>query len=195
MWRRKSKFTIWKSGNIIHQIYRYRKKFISINTKKTFDKIQHLYWKSLASKKKKQAKRNINNFIGNYERKYSFHKIEIKKRYFLTLSFIIKLEVWDCIKAAAAPKLHQSCLTLCNPIDSSPPGSSIFGIHQARTLEWVAISFSSAWKWKMRVKLLSRVRLFDPMDCSLPGSSNHGISKARVLEWVVIAFSHIKANN
>ena len=50
--------------------------------------------------------------------------------------------------AAAAAKLLQLCLTLCNPIDGSPPGSPVPGILQARTLEWVAISFSSAWKWK-----------------------------------------------
>ena len=55
--------------------------------------------------------------------------------------------------------LRQSCLTLCDPIDSSPPGSSITGILQARTLEWVAISFSSTWKWKMKVKSLSHIRL------------------------------------
>ena len=60
--------------------------------------------------------------------------------------------------AAAAAKLLQSCPTLCNPIDNSPPGSSVPGILQARTLEWVAISFSNAWKWKVQVKLLSRVR-------------------------------------
>ena len=53
----------------------------------------------------------------------------------------------------------QSCPTLCNPIDSSPPGSPVPGVLQARTLEWVAISFSSAWKWKVNVKLLSCVRL------------------------------------
>ena len=53
----------------------------------------------------------------------------------------------------------QSCPTLCDPRDGSPPGSSIPGILQARTLEWVAISFSNAWKWKAKVKLLSRVRL------------------------------------
>ena len=58
----------------------------------------------------------------------------------------------------AAAKSLQSCLTLCNPIDGSPLGSSVSGILQARTLEWVAISFSSAWKWKVKVKLLSRVR-------------------------------------
>ena len=61
--------------------------------------------------------------------------------------------------AAAAAKSLQSCLTLCDPIDSSPPGSPIPGILQARTLEWGAISFSNAWKWKVKVKLLSRVRL------------------------------------
>ena len=61
--------------------------------------------------------------------------------------------------AAAAAKSLQSCPTLCNATDGSPPGSPVPGILQARTLEWVAISFSSAWKWKVKVKLLSRVRL------------------------------------
>ena len=60
---------------------------------------------------------------------------------------------------AAAAKSLQSCPTLCNPIDGSPPGSPVPGILQARTLEWVVISFSNAWKWKVRVKLLSRVQL------------------------------------
>ena len=58
-----------------------------------------------------------------------------------------------------AAKSLQSCLTLWDPIDSSPPGSAIPGILQARTLEWVAISFSNAWKWKAKVKSLSRVWL------------------------------------
>ena len=56
-------------------------------------------------------------------------------------------------------KSLQSCPTLCDPIDGSSPGSPIPGILQARTLEWVAISFSNAWKWKVKGKLLSRVRL------------------------------------
>ena len=60
---------------------------------------------------------------------------------------------------AAAAKSLQSCPTLCDPIDGSPPGSAIPGILQARALEWVAISFSNAWKWKVKVKLLSHVRL------------------------------------
>ena len=60
---------------------------------------------------------------------------------------------------AAAAKSLQSCLTLCDPTDSSPPGSSVPGILQARTLEWVAISSSDAWKWKLKVKSLSCVQL------------------------------------
>ena len=62
------------------------------------------------------------------------------------------------IAAAAAVSL-QSCPTLCNPIDGSPPGSPIPGILQARTLEWVAISFSNAWKWKAKVKSLNTMKI------------------------------------
>ena len=62
--------------------------------------------------------------------------------------------------AATAAKSLQWCPTLCDPIDGSPPGSPVPGILQARTLEWVAISSSNAWKWKVKVKSLSRVRLF-----------------------------------
>ena len=62
-------------------------------------------------------------------------------------------------REAAAAKLLQSCPTLCNPIDDSSPGSPVPGILQARTLEWVAISFSNAWKWKVKGKSLSRVLL------------------------------------
>ena len=64
------------------------------------------------------------------------------------------------IAAAAAAKSLQSCLTLCDPTDGSPPDFPIPGILQARPLEWIAISFSSAWKWKVKVNLLSHVRLF-----------------------------------
>ena len=85
--------------------------------------------------------------------------------------------------AATAAKSLQSCPTLCDPIDGSPPGSPVPGILQPRTLEWAAISFSNAWKWKVKVKSLSCARLSDPMDCSLPGSSIYGIFQARVLEW------------
>ena len=89
-----------------------------------------------------------------------------------------------------------SRVQLCDPIDGSPPGSPIPGILQARTLEWVAISFSSAWKWE--VKSESEVTqscrtLSDPMDWSLPGSSVLGIFQARFLEWGAIAFSGFSA--
>ena len=60
---------------------------------------------------------------------------------------------------AAAAKSLQSCPTLCDPIDGSPPGSPVPGILQARTLEWVVISFSNAWNWKVKVKSLSHVWL------------------------------------
>jgi len=92
--------------------------------------------------------------------------------------------------------LLPSCLSrvwLCDPIDSSQPGSPVPEILQARTLEWVAISFSNAWKWKVKVKSLNPVRLFlTPWsEEALPGSSTHGIFQARVLEWDAIAFSDI----
>ena len=81
----------------------------------------------------------------------------------------------------------QLCPTLCDPIDGSPPGSSVPGILQARTLAWVAISFSNAC---MPAKLLqSCPTLCDPMDSSPPGPSVPGILQARTLEWVAISFS------
>ena len=92
--------------------------------------------------------------------------------------------------ATATAKSRQSCPTMCNPIDGSPPGSSVPGILQARTLEWVAISFSNAWKWKSeRDVVQSCPTLSNPMDCSPPSSSVHGIFQARVLEWGAIVFS------
>ena len=101
---------------------------------------------------------------------------------------------WDWhIYAAAAAKSLQSRPTLCDPIDGSPPGSAIPGILQARTLEWVAISFSNARKWEVKVAQ-SCPTLSDPMDCSPLGSSIHGIFQARVLEWGAIAFSHTYAS-
>ena len=68
--------------------------------------------------------------------------------------------IYSSVAAAAAAKSRQSCPTLCDPIEGNPPGSAVPGILQARTLEWVAISFSNAWKWKVKVKSFSHVRLF-----------------------------------
>ena len=92
--------------------------------------------------------------------------------------------------AAAAAKSLQSCPTLCDPIDGSPPGSPLPEILQARTLECCHFLLQC-----MKVKSESEVAqpcptLRDPMDCSLPGSSIHGIYQARVLEWGAIAFSN-----
>ena len=81
-------------------------------------------------------------------RERGMEREHLKQNFWLLLEF-----------AATAAKSLQSCPTLCDPIDGSPPGSPIPGILQARTLEWVAISFSSAWQWKVKVKLLSHVWL------------------------------------
>ena len=75
------------------------------------------------------------------------------------------------LTSAAVAKSLQSCPTLCDPTDGSPPGSAIPEILQARTLEWAAISFSNAWKWKVKVKSLSRIQLFAP----------HGLQPTRLL--------------
>ena len=80
--------------------------------------------------------------------------------------------------AATAAKSLQSCPTLCNPIDGSPPGSPIPGILQARTMGWVAISFSNAWKWKVKGKSLSRVQLFvTPQTAAYPAPLSMGFSR------------------
>ena len=87
----------------------------------------------------------------------------------------------------AAAKSLQSCLTLCDPVDGSLPGSSLPGILQARILQWVTISFSNAY---MHAKSLqSCPTLCDPMDSSPSGSSIHRILQARILEWVATSFS------
>ena len=90
--------------------------------------------------------------------------------------------------SAAAAKSLQSCPTLCDPIDGSPLGSPVPGILQARTLEWVAISFSNAWKWKVKGKSLSHVRLF-ATPWTAAHQAVHGIFQARGLDWGAIAFS------
>ena len=80
--------------------------------------------------------------------------------------------------AAAAAKSLRSCLTQCDPRDGGLPGSSVPGILQARTLEWVAISFSNAWKWKVKVKSLSRVRLFStPWTAAYQAPPSMGFSR------------------
>ena len=86
-----------------------------------------------------------------------------------------------------AAKLLQSCPTLCDPIDGIPPGPTVPGSLQARTLEW--LPFPPPMHESESEVAQSCPTLCDPVDCSLPGSSVHGIFQARVLEWGAIAFS------
>ena len=96
--------------------------------------------------------------------------------------------------AAAANKLLQSCPTLCDPIDGSPPGSPVPGILQARTLEWVAISFSNAWKWKVKVKSLNRVRLLKiPWTAAHQAPPSMGFSRQEYWSAVPSPFLIFKA--
>ena len=116
------------------------------------------------------ANRCDNN--GNSERLY-FLGLQNHCRWWLQPWNKRRLLLGRKVMTQPAAKSLQSCPTLCESIDGSPPGSPVPGILQARTLEWVAISFSNAWKWKW----------------SRSGSSVLGIFQARVLEWVAIAFS------
>ena len=90
---------------------------------------------------------------------YSCHLFLIASAFFLGPYSYWPFFAHLCMKCSLAAKLLQLCPTLCDPIDSSQPGSPVPGILQARTLEWVPIAFSNAWRWKNNVKLLSRVRL------------------------------------
>ena len=89
----------------------------------------------------------------------------------------------------AAAKSLQSCPTLRDPIDGSPPGSPVPGILQARTLEWVAISFSNAWKWKMKVKSFSRFRLLaTPWSAAYQAPPSMGFSRQECLKFYICLF-------
>ena len=91
----------------------------------------------------------------------------------------------------ATAKSLQSCLTLCNPIYRSPPGSPIPGILQARTLEWVAVSFSNAWKWKVKVKSLSCVRLLvTPWTVAYQDPPSMGFSRQEYWSGVPLPSPH-----
>ena len=105
-------------------------------------------------------------------------------------------QVYVHYAAAAAAKSLQLCPTLWDPTDGSPPGSAVPGILHARTLEWVAISFSNTWKWKVKVKSLSHVRLFaTPWTAAYQAPPSMGFFQARALECGAIAFSISIAND
>ena len=106
---------------------------------------------------------------------------------------------WFIISLAAAAKLLQSCPILCDPIDGLPPGSPIPGILQARTLEWVAISFSSAWKWKVKVKSLNcALLLATPWTAAYQAPSSMGFSRQEFWSGVPLPspynFSYVLRN-
>lgn len=119
-------------------------------------------------------------------------------KWWMLIKLIVVSISW-CIAAATAAKSLQSCLTLCDPIDSSPPGSPVPGILQARTLEWVAISFSNAWKWKVKVKSLSRVRLLaTPWTAAYQAPPSMGFSRQEYWSGVPLPSPHdvlCKSNN
>ena len=98
---------------------------------------------------------------------------------------------WSSNTYAAAKSL-QSCPTLCDPIDGSPPGSPVPEILQARTLEWVAISFSNAWKWKVKVKSLSHVQLLaTPQTAAHQAPPSMGLSRQEYWSGVPLPSSMI----
>ena len=99
-------------------------------------------------------------------------------------------------KSAAAAKSLQLCPTLCDPIDGSPPGSPVPGILQARILEWVAISFSNAWKWKVKVKLLSRAWLLaTPWTAAYQAPPSMGFSRQEYWSGVPLPSPQGKSTN
>ena len=122
---------------------------------------------------------------------YSAHSLSNSPQTWLIIPNIIA----NCpaAAAAAAAKSLQSCPTLCDPIDGSPPGSLIPGILQARTLEWVAISFSNAWKWNVKLKSLSRVQLLaTPWAAAHQAPLSRGLSRQEYWSGVPLSWPLIK---
>ena len=102
---------------------------------------------------------------------------------------------WIKKQYAAAAKSLQSCPTLRDPIDGSPPGSTVPGILQARTLEWVAISFSNAWKWKVKMKSLSHVWLLaTPWTAAYQAPPSIGFSRQEYWSGVPLQYKYIQWN-
>ena len=118
----------------------------------------------------------------------SFSPVVCEKTNIISWILYDVIHLWYvCVLTA---KSLQSCPILCDPIDGSPPGSPVHGILQARTLEWVAISFSNAWKWKVKVKSFSPVwPSAIPWTAAYQAPLSMGFSRQRVLEWGAIAFS------
>ena len=116
---------------------------------------------------------NQNIWIDNNKKEYLKLETLNLKNIIVNITLILNYVIH-----AAAAKSLQSCPTLCDPIGGSPPGSPVPGILQARTLEWVVISFSNAWKWRVKVKSLSCVRLFStPWTAAYQAPPSMGFSR------------------
>ena len=110
---------------------------------------------------------------------------------FISLSLSLSSFFLSIDPSITAAKSLQSCPTLCDHIDGSPPGSPVPGILQARTLEWVAISFSNAWKWKVKVKSLSRVWLLEtPWTAAYEAPRSMGFSRQEYWSGVPLPSPH-----
>ena len=111
--------------------------------------------------------------MGSSQQRNTNHNKKIKWNFKMRIHYPKEKKI-----TAAAAKSLQLCPTLCDPIDGSPPGSPIPGILQARTLEWVAMSFSNAWKWKVKAKSLSCVRfLVTPWTAAYQAPPSLGFSR------------------
>ena len=156
---------------------------LSINNK--YNEIEKIYVLLYLQSVRKTENRSYGEIVrvNNY-RLFILEKEQSSKLYYhITVIFI---QIWELLLLS-----RFSSLRLCDTIDGSPPGFPVPGILQARTLEWVAISFSNAWKWKVNSEseaAQSCPTLRNAKDCSLPGCSIHGIFQARVLDWLPIAF-------
>ena len=95
----------------------------------------------------------------------------------------------QCMNVKSESEVAQSCLTLSDPMDCSPPGSSVHGIFQTRVLEWGAIAFSNAWKWKVKMKSLSHIRLLaTPWTAAYQGPLSMGFSRQEYWSGVSLPF-------
>ena len=141
--------------------------------------------------------------------KYSYQLVMWQGTYYLLIYYISFLKdlilgnVFYMTAAAAAAKSLQSCPTRRDPIEGSLPGSPVPGILQARTLEWVAISFSNRWKWKVQVKLLSCVWLVaTPWTAAYQAPPSMGFSRQEYWSrvpfsspWFWLLFNNLEFNN
>ena len=142
-----------------------------------------------------RIKERLHIYIYNWDINISVNKQIEGLNTYVTKIWLVSNLIKSCpvslVIAAGAAKSLQSCPTLCDPIDGSPPGSPIPGILQASTLEWVAISFSNAWKWKVQVKSFSRVQLLaTPWTVAYQAPPSMGFSRQEYWSGVPLPSPH-----